>query len=223
MNDSSTSQGIASGNSVPLAHDAHDCDGIREFDNPMPFWWSAIFWGSIFYAALYALYYMIGVGPSHVQEFDEERSVFFQEQAARLGDLQPTPATISSLMADPRMMQAAAGMFSANCATCHAKDGGGGTGPNLCDDSWINVKVAPDIFTVMSTGVVSKGMPAWDKRFATSQRVLLASYVAHLRGTVPGQPKAAQGGTISPWALPAAAPLPSPAATPAKPVVSVVK
>jgi hypothetical protein len=66
-------------------------------------------------------------------------------------------------------------------------------------------------------------MPAWDKRFATSQRVLLAAYVAHLRGTVPSQPKAAQGGTISPWVLPAAAPLPSPAATPAKPVVSVVK
>jgi cytochrome c oxidase cbb3-type subunit 3 len=207
MGDSNIGLGTSAGNAVPLAHDAHDCDGIHEFDNPMPFWWSAIFWGSIFYAALYALYYMIGVGPSHVQEFDDEQSVFFQEQAARLGDLQPTPATMSSLMADPRMMQAAAGMFGANCATCHAKDGGGGTGPNLCDDSWINVKVAPDIFAILTSGVVSKGMPAWDKRFVTSQRVLLAAYVAHLRGTLPSQPKAAQGGTIAPWALPTAAPL----------------
>jgi len=169
------------------------------------------------------LYYMIGVGPSHVQEFDEERSVFFQEQAARLGDLQPTPATISSLMADPRMMQAAAGMFGSNCATCHAKDGGGGTGPNLCDESWINVKVAPDIFAVMSSGVVSKGMPAWDKRFATSQRVLLAAYVAHLRGTTPAQPKAAQGGTIAPWALPMAVPLPASGAASPKTPAGVVK
>jgi cytochrome c oxidase cbb3-type subunit 3 len=157
------------------------------------------------------------------KSFFEERSVFFQEQAARLGDLQPTPATISSLMADPRMMQAAAGMFGSNCATCHAKDGGGGTGPNLCDESWINVKVAPDIFTVMSSGVVSKGMPAWDKRFATSQRVLLAAYVAHLRGTTPAQPKAAQGGTIAPWALPMAVPLPASGAASPKTPAGVVK
>ena len=28
----------------------HDCDGIREYDNPMPFWWTAILWGSIVFS-----------------------------------------------------------------------------------------------------------------------------------------------------------------------------
>lgn len=189
----------------------HDADGIREYDNPMPFWWSAILWGSVAFSGLYALYYMVGVGPGHAQEFDGELSGFYQEQAARLGDLQPDDQTMASLMADPKMMQAAAGMFGANCASCHAKDGGGGTGPNLCDDSYLNVKVAGDVFKVISTGVVAKGMPAWDKRFGQAQRVLLASYVAHLRGTRPAVAKEPQGALIAAWVLPAAAPMGTPA------------
>ena len=88
MNDSSTSQGIAAGNSVPLAHDAHDCDGIREFDNPMPFWWSAIFWGSIFYAALYALYYMIGAF-LHFALQTLKSLVFLHQHAIAIGLLEP--------------------------------------------------------------------------------------------------------------------------------------
>lgn len=185
----------------------HDADGIREYDNPMPFWWSAILWGSIAYSGLYAMYYMVGVGPGSAQEFDGELSAFYQEQAARLGDLQPDDQTLSSLMADARMMQAAAGMFGANCASCHAKDGGGGTGPNLCDDSYLNVKSAGDVFRIVSEGVVAKGMPAWDKRFGQAQRVLLAAYVMHLRGTAPAAPKEAQGSPAAPWSLPAAKPL----------------
>jgi cytochrome c oxidase cbb3-type subunit 3 len=200
----------AAGATEPTLLD-HDADGIREYDNPMPFWWSAILWGSVVFSALYALYYMVGVGPGHAQEFDGELSGFYQEQAARLGDLQPDDGTMASLMADPRMMQAAAGMFGANCASCHAKDGGGGTGPNLCDDSYLNVKVAGDVFKVISAGVVAKGMPAWDKRFGQAQRVLLASYVAHLRGTRPAAAKDPQGTAIAAWALPAAKLLAAPA------------
>jgi len=199
----------ASGASEPTLLN-HDADGIREYDNPMPFWWSAILWGSIAYSALYAMYYMVGAGPGQAQEFDGELSAFYQEQAARLGDLQPDDQTLSSLMADGRMMQAAAGMFGANCASCHAKDGGGGTGPNLCDDSYLNVKAAGDVFRIVSEGVVSKGMPAWDKRFGQAQRVLLAAYVMHLRGTAPAAPKEPQGSPAAAWSLPAAKPLAAP-------------
>ncbi len=177
----------------------HEADGIREYDNPMPFWWSAIFRGTFFFSFAYVLYYMIGVGPGHAQEYDDEVGSFFQEQAARLGDLKPTSGTMGALLEDPKMMQAAAGLFATNCAVCHAKDGGGGTGPNLCDDAYINVKQMTDLYGVISNGVVAKGMPAWDKRFGEAQRVLLASYVAHLRGTKPAAPKAAQGDAIPAW------------------------
>lgn len=190
-------QSYAAAEPVLLAHEA---DGIREYDNPMPFWWSAIFWGTIVWSALYAMYYMIGVGPGVKSEYESDMSAFFQEQAAKLGDLKPTELTILSLANDPKMMQAGAGIFKANCAVCHGADGGGGTGPNLCDESYLNVRKPEDIFTVISEGLVQKGMPAWNMRFGEAQMVLLSAYVAGLRGTEPGSPKAAQGSPIAPWA-----------------------
>lgn len=192
-----------SAESAPLIA-GHDVDGIREYDNPMPFWWSAIFWGTILFSMLYALYYMVGVGPSVRQDYDDEVSAFFQEQAAKLGDLNPTPATLLQLGNDPKMMQAAQGLFKTNCAVCHGPDGGGGTGPNLRDNSYLNVKKVDDIFTVITNGVVPKGMPSWEKRFGKSQRVLLAAYVAHLRGQTPPGSKAPQGNEIPAWADPSA-------------------
>ena len=193
----------AAGSGEPLLL-AHEADGIREYDNPMPFWWSAIFWGTIVFSGLYAMYYMVGVGPSVQADYESDVSAFFQEQAAKLGDLKPTEMTILSLSNDPKMMQAGAGLFKANCAVCHGADGGGGTGPNLCDDSFLNVKKPEDIFTVISAGVVQKGMPAWNTRFGEAQMVLLSAYVAHLRGTSPAAPKAPQGSAIAAWAQVAA-------------------
>ncbi len=198
----------------------HTVDGISEYDNPMPFWWSAMFWGSIVYSVMYATYFMVGVGATAHQDYEEEVSVFFQEQAAKLGDLQATPETLVQLGNDPKMMQAAYGLFKTNCVVCHGADGGGGTGPNLRDDAYLNVKRVEDLYAVITNGVVPKGMPAWDKRFGQAQRVLLAAYVAHLRGQQPNGQKEPQGNVIPAWAVPsapqtgaapAAAPVPAPA------------
>ncbi len=206
-------QSSASAEDILLA--GHDVDGIREYDNPMPFWWSALFWGTIVFSVMYVGYYMIGVGPGVRQDYEDEVSAFFQEQAAKLGDLQPTPRTLIELGNDPKMMQAAQGLFRTNCAVCHGPDGGGGTGPNLRDDSYLNIRRVEDIYAVITNGVVPKGMPAWEKRFGQAQRVLLSAYVAHLRGQQPNGAKAPQGNVVPAWAVPdspeagAAAPRPA--------------
>lgn len=193
------------GSSEPIILE-HESDGIQEYDNPMPSWWSAIFWFTIVFAALYALYYMIGIGPGAQAEYKDDLGAFYEEQFAKLGDLKPTEATILKLMGDPKMMQAASGLFTSNCAVCHARDGGGGTGPNLTDNSYINIKSINDFFPLISNGVVPKGMPAWNKRFGEAQLVLLSAYAAHLRGTAPATPKAPQGDQVAPWpAVPAPA------------------
>jgi cytochrome c oxidase cbb3-type subunit 3 len=190
-------------NQEPKFHEAkileHESDGIQEFDNPMPFWWSAIFWLTIGFAYVYFTYFVIGVGASVQREYQVDLGVFYQEQFGKLGELKPIPATIFKLSSDPKMMKAAQGLYSANCAVCHAADGGGLTGPNLCDNEYINVKNVEDIFKVVSVGIVSKGMPQWSNRFSEPQLVLLTSYVAHLRGTTPTAPKAPQGVSIPPW------------------------
>src|SRR5512146_2685246 len=37
----------------------HSYDGIQEYDNPLPGWWRAIFWGSIVFAAGYWVWFHV--------------------------------------------------------------------------------------------------------------------------------------------------------------------
>lgn len=178
----------------------HECDGIREYDNPMPFWWGAIFWASILFALPYFVFYHLGgVGESVATDYESEVGAFYEMQAAKLGDLKPDNATIVALSHDEKKMLAGRNMFKANCAVCHAPDGGGKTGPNLTDETYINIRQPADIFRVVSDGVQAKGMPEWKQRFSEPQRVLLAAYVASLRGTTPASPREPQGERVAPW------------------------
>ncbi len=181
----------------------HDADGIREYDNPMPFWWSAMFWGSILFALPYFVFYHLGgVGTTLDENYQAEVGEFYEMQAAKLGDLKPDAETILALSHEKEKLLGGANMFRANCATCHAPDGGGKTGPNLTDDFYINVRKPEDLYRVIHDGVLSKGMPNWDKRFSQAQLVLLSSYVLSLRGTNPASPREAQGDRIAAWTMP---------------------
>ena len=90
-------------NQEPKFHEAkileHESDGIQEFDNPMPFWWSAIFWLTIGFAYVYFTYFVIGVGASVQREYQVDLGVFYQEQFGKLGELKPIPATILNCQA----------------------------------------------------------------------------------------------------------------------------
>lgn len=178
---------------------ASSYDGIREYDNPMPFWWSAIFWATILFSVPYFVFYHLGAGATLGASYEAEVGAFAAEQAKALGDLKPDERTILTLVSDPKLKLGAQLMFRSNCAVCHGPEGGGSTGPNLTDDQFINVKTPEDIYRIIKDGIVAKGMPSWEKRFSQSQLVLLASYVASLRGTAPVNAKAPQGTAIAPW------------------------
>jgi len=177
----------------------HDNDGIREYDNPTPGWWTTIFWGSVLFAVVYFAYYHVGIGPSLDDVYQAELGTYYAEQAERLGDLQADEATILWIAHDDKTLLGGQAMFRSNCAQCHGADGGGGTGPNLADDAWINVKGVEDIYRMIHDGQVGKGMPAWGDRFKRPQLVVLTAYVASLRGKATGAPKPPQGDAIAPW------------------------
>jgi cytochrome c oxidase cbb3-type subunit 3 len=161
----------------------HDYDGIREYDNPTPGWWHAIFLASVVFSWFYFMFYEFSPMSS------SERDIWTKAQVAeytrlfgKLGDLKNDEPTILKLQAMPDMMQVAQGMFETNCAQCHAKNGSGINGVNLTDDHYKSVRSLRDVYTVITAGAANGAMPAWRTNFSENERVLLAAYVASLRG-----------------------------------------
>jgi cytochrome c oxidase cbb3-type subunit 3 len=69
----------------------------------------------------------------------------------------------------------------------------------LCDEQYKNIKDIGDILTVLEKGANAGAMPAWKNRLSTNQMVMVASYVASLRGTNPAVAKDGEGRAIGPW------------------------
>ncbi|MBL4687939.1 MAG: c-type cytochrome [Nannocystaceae bacterium] len=179
----------------------HCYDGITEYDNPLPGWWSAIFALSVAFAPIYLIYYHgTGGGMSVYEEYDSESARVFTLRFKELGDLTPDRDTLLRFKDDPQWLAVGRAVFKANCVSCHGPDGGGMVGPNLTDDHWKNVTNIEDIAKVIENGAANGAMPAWRHRLShINQIVLTAAYVASLRGTTSSAGKAPEGTEIPPW------------------------
>lgn len=185
----------------------HEYDGIREYDNPTPGWWHVIFISSVIFAIFYAAFWHASPMAWTVQEaWQSDQVAEYKRIFGKIGTLNPDMDTIQRMRSDSKMLAIARGMFEGNCAACHAKDGGGINGVNLTDNFYKNIKVLPDLFQTITNGANAGAMPPWGNRLGQNERVILAAYVANLRGTSPASPKAPEGVEIPPW--PAAAPAP---------------
>jgi cytochrome c oxidase cbb3-type subunit 3 len=178
----------------------HEYDGIREYDNPTPGWWHAIFFGTVIFAVFYlAIFSWSPAGTTPQEDLQARQTEEYAALFGKLGELKGDAATINQMRIDPKMMQVANGMFQSTCSACHGRDGGGINGVNLTDNHYKNIKVLGDLFTVISNGAANGAMPSWRNTIQQNQRVLLAAYVANLRGTTPAKPKDPEGVVIPPW------------------------
>ena len=179
----------------------HNYDGIQEYDNPLPGWWSALFAGSTVFAVLYMLYFHSGVeGRSVHDAYGKEAARVFEKRFAAVGELKADGPTIVAYMNDPKWLAVGEAVFRANCVSCHGQAGEGNVGPNLTDDYWKNVTRVEDIAKVIEEGAANGAMPAWRNRLShVNQVVLTAAYVASLRGSSPTAGKAPEGVPIEPW------------------------
>jgi len=178
----------------------HEYDGIREFDNPTPGWWYWLFGASVAFSALYLVFFHFSVAGWTVEDaWSNDQRAEFVRVFGSVGELKKDDESILKQMDNQQFMTIAKAAFIGNCSACHAKDGGGLVGVNLCDDSFKNIKNVSDIFKVITDGANAGAMPAWKRTFSDNERVILAAYVASLRGTKPANPKAAEGEPLPPW------------------------
>jgi cytochrome c oxidase cbb3-type subunit 3 len=182
----------------------HDYDGIEEYDNPLPGWWSWIFVATIVFSFGYWLYYQVGPGPTVIAEYDRDVS----KHAAQLAKVAPAPTAdenaLRALTKDARAMATAQETFVARCSPCHGPQGQGLIGPNLTDDYWLHGGTLVQIRHTISEGVLDKGMVPWKDQLKPDEISAMAAYVATLHGSNPPNPKPPQGVNDKGEAAPAA-------------------
>lgn len=173
---------------------SHDYDGIRELDNKIPPWFSAMFYGTILFAVIYLVNYHI-IGSGNVQEEEylaEVRQAAIEKQILTASGALIDEETVK-FVDDPGALASGEEIYVKNCAACHAVDGGGLVGPNFTDDYWIHGGSIKDIFRTIKYGVPQKGMISWESQLSPNQMQDVASYIKTLVGTTPANPKAPEG------------------------------
>lgn len=173
----------------------HDYDGIKEMDYGMPPWLKYIFIGTFIFALFYVPAFLIfDIIPDQQTEYQAsiDEAALKAEARAKAGIVQITAET-AELQSDEAVMQAGSKIFKANCAVCHANDGGGGVGPNLTDEYWIHGNDIKGVFTTISEGVPAKGMIPWKGNLSPQQIQDVSNYVLSLVGTTPAKAKEPEG------------------------------
>lgn len=173
----------------------HEYDGIQEIDNPIPSWFSGLFYATIVFAVGYLLvYHVFGIGQLQDAEYKtemvvaaKEKEVFLSKAANRVDENTVKLSTDAAVLADGQSI------FKLNCVPCHGEHGQGVVGPNLTDDYWLHGSKISDLFKTVKYGVAAKGMPTWEKQLSPKQIADVANYVKSLHGTNPANAKEAQG------------------------------
>lgn len=172
----------------------HNYDGIQEMDYKMPPWLRYIFIGTFLFALFYVPAFMMDIIPDQQTEYQAEiqEAALLAEKRAMAG-LSAITAETAELSSDEAVIEAGKAIFNKSCAVCHAKDAGGGVGPNLTDEYWIHDGDLKGVFTTISEGVPQKGMIPWKGQLAPKEIQDVANYVLSLAGTTPEKPKEPQG------------------------------
>jgi len=175
----------------------HCYDGIQEYDNPMPGWWSWTFIGTIVFSTVY--YFIVTMAGGQFSANASYDRAVMADLMKQGGTLQGDTATIKKLMNDKNSMAAGQSVFMANCVACHGRSGEGLIGPNLTDEKYIHVKKLDDIIDVVNKGRNNGAMPSWANRLSNNEQVMVSAYVASLRGQNKSGPRPAEGVEIPKW------------------------
>lgn len=184
----------------------HDVDGIREYDNPLPGWLMAIWWGSLIFSVLYLGFYALAFGPSSMEAEYRAAEVTDLARLQVYYDANPVvPPSTEGLLAgaqDEVILAVARERFAKTCASCHGENAQGLIGPNLTDEFWLHGGTVSEIFTSVVKGIPAKGMPPWGRAIPPEELSALISYIRSLQGSNPADAKLPEGDPVTPEPIP---------------------
>jgi cytochrome c oxidase cbb3-type subunit III len=188
----------------------HIVDGIQEINNPLPNWWSYMFYLTIIWSVLYlALYPGLGNYKGLLNWTSSNQGVKTLEESRAAVELAKTEGRLvqfdrelehASEKYDPIFQKFAQQdvlelaynddaikigqrLFLQNCALCHGSDARGQTGyPNLTDNDWLYGGTPDKIKETLMFGRKA-AMPSWSEALGGDQGVQeMTAYVLSLSG-----------------------------------------
>jgi cytochrome c oxidase cbb3-type subunit 3 len=176
----------------------HTWDGdLGEYNNPLPRWWSWLFYITIVFSLGYLVVYP-GLGSyagawkwTQVKQLEEEDA----RANAQFGPLYEkfTAQDVAALARDPEARAIAQKLFLNHCAQCHAADGGGSRGfPNLTDRDWL-WGGTPEAIKASITDGRTGVMPPFGPSLGEQGTKDVAHYVLSLAGSPSDSIRTARG------------------------------
>ncbi|MEZ7278452.1 cytochrome-c oxidase, cbb3-type subunit III [Pseudoalteromonas sp. 68 DY56-GL68] len=198
----------------------HEFDGIEELNNPLPKWWTYMFFAtfvwSVYYLAAYpGLGNWEGLGKwtssnQGITSLEESKKATEQALAngenvqldqefiaadKRFGPIFEAFAKqdIETLVKDEKALEIGQRLFSQNCAQCHGSDARGGQGfPNLTDNDWLYGGTPDKIKETLLHGRVA-AMPPWGDALGEQGIKEMTAHVLSLSGRTVNQKDAEAG------------------------------
>ncbi len=155
----------------------HDYDGIKELNNPSPYWIIALFFVTIGFAMFYAVYYFgyPDNGRNQTSEYVRKSAAFdarMQEQQAAIAGA-TGEKDLSEIIAEGEKLFAEKG-----CVACHGMKGEGNPiGPNLTDHYWIHGCSEEDVIKIITDGMPEKGMTPYKSMMSANQIKSLSVFI----------------------------------------------
>lgn len=199
----------------------HTFDGIEEVNNPLPKWWTILFYVTIVFGIIYLILYP-GLGAykglwewkssnQNIQSLAESQQAVEDARAAgeyveydtelakaeaRFGPIfeQYASVAVEDLARDESALKIGRRLFLQNCAQCHGSDARGQNGgfPNLTDDDWLYGGSGAKIKETLINGRMA-AMPAWLDAMGEQGIEEVVAYVLSLSGRKVDQQLADKG------------------------------
>ena len=154
----------------------HVFDGIEEYDQRLPNWWLATFYGAmVIFVVWWGGFYQFGMGQTDLEKIEAHQRMVAAKQAAELESLFATDpdGTLWKMSQNQVSIDSGKAIFETKCVACHAKnlsamDDSGNKLPGLPlnDAEWKyggSPLLPTNIFKIVKEGSPDKtsGMQSW--------------------------------------------------------------
>lgn len=141
-------------------------ENLEEYNNPMPKWWSWLFYLTVFFAIGYLILYpgfgrhqgilgwtSTGQHAAEMKKANDQYGPIYAKFAAM---------DVPAVAADKQAMEMGKRLYLTYCMQCHGADAKGAKGfPNLTDNDWLYGGEVDQIKATIASGRTSIGMPSF--------------------------------------------------------------